>query len=98
MRKAGSVCAKVELEEGGCCPGQMGEKHWGARVVHTLEKEHCQPPETRLEHAKRPWAEAQGAREEAWERVLQQDSKASTWPEAQPNALLPVASGACHPA
>ena len=38
MRKAGSVCAKVELEEGGCCPGQMGEKHWGARVVHTLEK------------------------------------------------------------
>ena len=38
VRKAGSVCAKVELEEGGCCPGQMGEKHWGARVVHTLEK------------------------------------------------------------
>ncbi len=42
MRKAGSVYAKVELEVGGCCPGQMGEKHWSARAVHTLGKGHCQ--------------------------------------------------------
>ena len=44
VKKAGRVCATVELEVGarGCCPGQMGEKHWSARAVHTLEKGHCQ--------------------------------------------------------
>ncbi len=42
MEVAGSVCAKVELEVGGCCPGQMGEKHWGVHTVHPLEKGHCQ--------------------------------------------------------
>ena len=38
VRKAGSVCAKVELEVGarGCCPGQMGESHWGACALCTL--------------------------------------------------------------
>ena len=50
MRKEGSVCAKVELEVGGCCPGQMGEKHWGARAVHTPEEGTAsQPPGTRLQ-------------------------------------------------
>ncbi len=42
VRKAGRVCAKVELEVGGCCPGAMGENHWGAHALHTLEKGHCQ--------------------------------------------------------
>jgi hypothetical protein len=41
VRKAGSVCAKVELEVGGCCPGQMGEKHWGVRACTLWKRGHC---------------------------------------------------------
>ena len=96
-REKGSVRAKVELEV-----GVVAQDRWarttGARTLCTLWKRGTVSPATRntLEQAKRPRAAAQGAREQARERVLQQHSRASTWPEAQPNALL--ASGACHPA
>jgi hypothetical protein len=84
VKKAGSVCAKVELEVGGCCPGAMGlvqagESHWGACALCTLWERGTasQPPETRLSRRSGPGADPQ---EEARERVLQQHSRASTWP------------------
>ncbi len=90
----GRVCAKVELEV-----GVVAQDRWartaGARTRCTLWKRGTasQPPETRLSRRSGPGADPQ---EEARERVLQQHSRASTWPEAKPNALL--ASGVCHPA
>ena len=78
MKKAGRVCAKVELEVGarGCCPGQMGESHWGACALCTLWERGTasQPPETRLSRQSGPGADPQ---EEARERVLQQHSSLS---------------------
>ena len=60
---AGSMGAKVELEVGGCCPGRMGlvqagEKHWGARAVHTLER--GSQTGTQQEHARGPGPKCEG--------------------------------------
>jgi hypothetical protein len=65
--------------------------------VHTLEK--GRPPENTTRARKETQGRSAGGKGGGGrgERVLQQHSRrASTWPEAQPNALL--ASGACHPA
>ena len=63
-------------------PRTDGRETLGRTALCTLWKRDTasQPPETPLEQAKRPRAEAQGAREEEGERVLQQHSRASTWP------------------
>ena len=84
MRKAGRVCVKVELEVGGCCPGQMGwcerARNTGACALCTLRKG------ATVKHQKHKWStqrdpgpkrKGQGRRKE---RVLQQHSRASTWP------------------
>ena len=96
VRKAGSVCAKVELEVGGCCPGQMGEKHWGVRAC-TLWKR------STVSHQKHGWSTQRdpGPKRRGQGSRKGRECCSSTAGQAPGQgtagrALL--ASGACHPA
>jgi hypothetical protein len=72
----------------------MGENHWGAHALHTLEKRHCKSAtRNTTEQAKRPRGRpARGGKGESVAAAQQGKHLA----KARPNALL--ARGACHPA